>query len=164
MISPVRNTYASPGGRRSQLRFFLGLVVVCTCCQARPTLAQQVEVQDPAADEAAIADVQVRPVVDLGRFQLRDLRPVSNVTAKLTFTMYLALPHSIDENTVAELERWQHRLRDQVIISVRKTETKDFLEPDLSLLRRNIVLRINRLLKVALVEEVLLTEFTFTTN
>ncbi|MCG8450940.1 MAG: hypothetical protein MI725_15340 [Pirellulales bacterium] len=115
-------------------------------------------------DTQTVEKEQVRPTLTIGRFEIKDNRPRANVTAKVTFTLHLALASSTDVKTVRQLENWKHRLRDQVITAMRKTAIKDFLEPDLHLLSRNILLRINRLLKVPMVEEILITEFAFTTH
>ena len=150
-----------------QFALVLLAYVVLGC--GNPTFGQLAEENTPTSEEENIEEKNleidaVRPSLELGRFDLRELRFRSNVTAKILFSLHLALPHEAEDKTLEKLKRWQHRLRDQVIIALRKTEIKDLLEPDLSILRRNIMLRINRLLKVSLVEEVLITEFAFTTH
>jgi hypothetical protein len=62
---------------------------------------------------------------------------------------------------VQQLEHWKHRLRDQVIIAVRTAQDIDFQEPDLVRLRRIILFRMRRLLKADVVQDILLSEFTF---
>lgn len=114
--------------------------------------------------EAEEAEVPVKRTLDLGRFKMRENRPTSNVTAKVTFEVQLSLSETVDEELYLLLEKWKHRLRDQVLTAARKTETKDFVEPTLYMFRRNIMLRINRMLRMKLVDEVLLTEYAFTTH
>ena len=149
---------------RLALRPALLLLACWVCAPIHSTHAQEVVAPDSEDAEEAVEADKIRPVLELGKFNLRDLRSASNVTAKILFSLHLALPQEADEKTIRQLQLWRHRLRDQVIIAVRKTEIKDLLEPDLGLLRRNIMLRINRLLKTSLVEEVLVTEFTFATQ
>ena len=125
------------------------------------------EVTDSTADTAATATKEgesVRPTLELGSFKIHDLRPTRNETAKVTFTIHLAFANRLTQRQVAQLQSWNHRFRDQVIIGVRITQTKDFQEPDLRHLRRNILIRVNRLLKAKLVEEVLITEYLFRTQ
>ena len=158
-----------PAASQVPFRHTVVLLAVWFGGQNSPAYGQQVESIAPAStqeesEDNSAAKNGVRPSFDLGIFNLRELRFRSNVTAKIVFSLHLALPLAADEKTAARLESWRHRLRDQVIIAVRKSEIRDFLEPNLSTLRRNIMLRINRLLKKSLVEEVLLTEFTFTTH
>jgi len=131
---------------------------------ANPTFAQKSgepasETADPIAEEES-----VRPTLDLGKFKIHDLRPTRNETTKVTFAMHLVLSPQLSEQQVTQLERWQHRLRDQVIIAVRTLAVKEFQEPDLRRLRRKILIRVNRLFKAKLAEEVLLTEYLFRTN
>ncbi len=127
--------------------------------------AQQVNKNQAAAVEKEADEAeQARVTVDLGRFQIKDLRPTRNETTKVTFAMHLALASTVDQQTVEQIEFWKHRLRDQVIVALRVAETSDFLEPSLGRFRRSVLLRMNRVLKATLVSEVLLTEFTFTLN
>ncbi len=124
------------------------------------TVAQQEKAPETITEEIE----KLRPTLDLGRFQVKDFRPTRNETIKLGFYMHLALKESTSEHTVEQLEYWKHRLRNQVLISFRLAERKDFLEADLHRFRRIVQTRINRVLKAQLVDDVLLTEFTFTTN
>ncbi len=140
------------------------VLVGCWTWWAGFASAQAAAEVEPAELEQSDSSAPIRPMVDLGRFELRDLRPLSNVTVKLNFSLYLALVPQTDDQTAERLEKWQHRLRDQVLTATRKTEVKAFSEPDLRRLRRNILLRINRLLQRSLVEEVLVAEFSFTTH
>jgi|GEM_PF-1546138 len=120
---------------------------------------------DQAAIEEADAKEKVaRPTIDLGFFRIKDLRPTRNETAKLTFKMHLALADSLSAKQVEQLEKWKHRLRDQVIIAIRTLEIKDFQEADLSRLRRKVLIRANRLFRAKLAEETLFTEYLFRTH
>ena len=140
------------------------LVAVLSFVQSCPASAQQVNEKEPATEEALAESKQIRQTIDLGSFQIRELRPTKNETAKVSFTMHLALAPSVDKRTAKQLVHWRHRLRNQVIIAIRVADTKDFLEPGLNHFRRTILLRVNRLLQAALVTEAWLTEFTYTTN
>ena len=102
--------------------------------------------------------------IDLGDFRLNELRPASNEVAKLTFKMHLVVSPSMTKKQTRQLEKWQHRLRDQVHIAIRTMEIKDFQEPSLNLLRRKILLRVNRLFQAKVIDEVLLTEYLFRTH
>ncbi len=103
----------------------------------------------------------LRPTVDLGKFQIRELHPAQGETTRVTLTLRLALPQQTSESTLKILQHWHHRLRDQTIIAIRVANTSDFAEPGLKRLRRLILLRVNRLFKQALVEEIFFTEFAF---
>ncbi len=146
------------------VRSLLGAVIFSFLPLANPTHAQDPGEADPAAAELADEKETRRPTLALGKFKIKDLRPTRNETAKLTFTLHLAFSKSVTEDQVAQLEHWKHRLRDQVITAIRITEMKDFQEPDLSRFRRKILIRVNRLLKAKLAEEVFVTEYLFRTH
>ncbi len=139
-------------------------IIVGGMAETCPVYAQEVVAEDSAASEQEAEAEKVRPTIDLGIFNVKDFRPSQNETLKLSFTIHLALQNSVNESTVKQLERWQHRLRDQVIVAIRLSETIDFLEPNLNKFRRRISLRVNRVLKGLLVSEAMLTEFTFSTS
>ncbi|NOZ39492.1 MAG: hypothetical protein GXP24_04615 [Planctomycetes bacterium] len=145
-------------------RALLGAMIFAATPLANLTHAQ-------APGEAVLADAdsdveneKVRPTLDLGKFKINDLRPTRNETAKVTFSLHLAFSQNLSEAQVTQLERWKHRLRDQVITAIRITPTKDFQEPNLGHLRRKILVRVNRLFQAKIAEEVLLTEYLFRTH
>lgn len=144
--------------------------VALACSFALDTSFAQQTTPNVATDEEATAEgdtdepKKMRPTVDLGKFQINDLRPTRNVTAKLTFSMHLAFSKELTKKQVEQLEGWKHRLRDQVITAVRISYVKDFQEPDLGRLRRNMLVRVNRIFQANLAEEVLLSEYLFRTH
>ncbi len=146
----------------------LALFTFTTLLSVNSTSAQVAGDPAPPAEEATQAapkkSAARRSTLDLGDFKINDLRPTRNETAKLTFSLHLALKKDLTRKQVAQLERWKHRLRDQVITSVRIAATKDFQEPDLSRLRRTVLSRVNRLFPSKYADEVLLTEYLFRTH
>lgn len=100
-------------------------------------------------------------VFSLGNFYIRQLKPTRNETISVYFALYLVLPDGSSLAAEKQLEKWTHRLRDQVLTSVRLAETKDFTEPKLERLRRLILLRINRILKSMQIEDMYITQFEF---
>lgn len=132
--------------------------------------ANPAQAQDPGQTDSADAEVSeaekepLRQILDLGSFRIKDHRPTRNETAKVTFKMHLAFTSELTEKQVEQLQSWKHRLRNQVIITIRTLDLKEFQEPDLASLRRKVLIRINRLFKAKLAEEVLLTQYLFRTN
>jgi|GEM_PF-6878088 len=124
------------------------------------------EASEPASQvqpeqQSAKADL-ARRIHEVGNFQLRQLRPTRDETIHVRFELYLQLPEDGPEPALENrLDRWNERLRDQVITAVRNTETKDFTEPSLRRLQKMILLRINRLLKFTRIEQVYLTQYEF---
>ena len=148
--------------QRTQLtRWLFFVVLAINVASATPIQAQTAGETDAAEAESKTEEVVRTPTLDLGSFKINDLRPTRNETARLTFKLHVAFSEELTEKQVARLENWKHRLRDQVITAVRISEIKDFQEPDLGKLRRRILIRVNRLLKIKLAEEVLVTKYLF---
>ncbi len=156
----LRNEKLASRGVLAHGRQSFALIFTAMILAGVPAHAQEAPENKPADENLE----EARATIDLGTFQVKDLRPTRNETIKVSFAIHLALHPSVGKSTVKQLERWQHRLRDQVLVVIRLSETKDFLEPNLAKFRRCISLRINRTLKAVLVSEALLTEFTFTLN
>lgn len=120
-----------------------------------------------AAQAASQEDSKDKPrqlTFELGKFEIREIRPTRNETTNVNFTAFFEMDPSVSTKDVQQLAHWKHRLRDQVIIAVRTAEEIDFQEPDLVRLRRIILFRVRRLLNADVVQDILLTEFTFKTE
>jgi flagellar basal body-associated protein FliL len=136
------------------------LLLLTACCSAwlgSPALAQQAE---QPTKPAAAAQPQ-RFTYDLGRFELREIRPTRNETTKIIFQAYFVMSPNVSEQDMEKLAHWKHRFRDQVIVAVRTAQTKDFQEPQLKKIRRIILFRVGRMMRESAVEDILFTEFTF---
>jgi len=145
-------------------RTLLGAVLFATTLFANSALAQEASEADSAETKSASEKETLRPTLDLGQFKIKDLRPTRNVTAKVTFSLHLAFSNSLTKAETTELERWKHRLRDQIITAIRITPVKDFQAPDLDRFRHTILIRVNRLFQAKLAEKVFLTEYLFRTH
>ncbi len=145
------------------VRILLVAAILSTAL-ANPTRAQEPSEGDSASTDATVEEEALNPTLDLGEFKINDLRPTRNMTAKLTFKLHLAFSKSLTETQVEQLERWKHRLRDQVIVATRITQAKEFQEPDLSRFQKTILVRVNRLFQSKIAEDVLLTEYLFRTH
>ena len=146
---------------RARLTAFFRTILLTLLFAVTPASAQDATKADPAAGEDTAEEEVRTPTLELGSFKINDLRPTRNETARLTFTLHLAFSKDLTEKQVEQFEKWKHRLRDQVITAVRVSEMKDFQEPNLGRLRRRILIRVNRLLKRKLAEEVLVTKYLF---
>ncbi len=163
-LEKVRRTNLTRHGRRTGMWTIAILLALQGYVLPSPVAAESGNNADAAVSDDSAKAEQARPIFDLGRFQIQEMRPTRNETAKITFAMHLALSPTIGQPVVSQLEHWRHRLRDQVIIAVRVADTKDFSEPGLDRLRRMILLRVNRLFKALLVEDIFFAEFTFSTQ
>lgn len=155
---------------REMLRTVCVLITLAWSSSSATAYAQ--EANSGAVDAGAVTEggetvdeeEKIRPTIDLGKFKIKDLRPTRNETAKLTFSMHLAFSKELSEKQIELLEGWKHRMRDQVITAIRIAYIKDFQEPDLKRLRRLILIRVNRLFKQHLAEDVLFGEYLFRTH
>lgn len=138
--------------------------VIFSAALANTSCAQEPSEGDTTTTDTTAEKEASHPILDLGKFKINDLRPTRNMTAKLTFKLHLAFSKSLTKTQVEKLERWKHRLRDQVIVAIRITEAKEFQEPDLSRFQKKILIRVNRLFQSKIAEEVLLTEYLFRTH
>ncbi len=137
-------------------------VFAASVCAAA-LLNGQASAEKVAEDKGGALEAEPqRDVFELGRFNIKDLRPARNETVELNFVLHLALKPETPDAILTGLEGWKHRLRDQVITAARVAETKDFSSPNLYRLRRLMILRANRLLGEDVIDELLLTEFVFT--
>ena len=152
------------------MRIFLTAILIATAFHTQTAQSQaQPKPQTPGEPASAGGpptpeQESIRPTLDLGNFKINDLRPTRNETAKLTFKLHLVFSEKLSKAQATQLESWKHRLRDQVITAIRITPTKDFQQPDLSHMRRKILIRVNRLFHAKLAEEVLMTEYLFRTH
>jgi flagellar basal body-associated protein FliL len=144
--------------------FMLQACVALLLAHPSCAFAQQANDPDAAVSEEVVEAKKIRPIIDLGDFHVKDLRPSRNETLEVTFAMKIAFSPSVNKATVEALEKWKHRLRDQVIVAIRTAARTDFLEPGLNRFRRIVHLRVQRLLDARIVSDVLLTEFIFATN
>lgn len=148
-------------------RLCLGVLWLAGFLLTSSACAQEADAQSAqqdGVDQEMAEEKKARPTLDLGKFVINDLRPTRNETAKVTFSMHLAFSENLTEKQVRQLESWKHRLRDQVITATRISYLTDFQEPDLSRFRRKILIRVNRMFKAKLADDVLMTEYLFRQN
>ncbi len=147
--------------RQRTIRTLLVLTACCGAWLCQPAQAQQNKQSTQETPSEDVEAEQVRLTYDLGRFEIREVRPTRNETTKIDFEAYFAMSPEVSKQDFEKLKHWKHRFRDQVIIAVRTAQTKDFHEPQLLRLRRIILFRVGRMMREALVEDVLFSEFTF---
>ena len=162
---------SSLGGIRSRnpaQRAISGLLVSAAWwCAAVPCLPAHAEGNKAAAQAVPEKSTKAEPerlTFNLGRFEIREVRTAREETTKISFVAYFAMSPDVSKEDLLTFEHRKHRLRDQVIIAVRAAQNLDFQEPELQRLRRLILFRVRRLLKEDVVQDILLSEFTFATE
>jgi hypothetical protein len=97
----------------------------------------------------------------VGRFDIRDHRPVEGVKLRLGFTLYVEAEESKAAALKSRVKSYEHRLRQEVITVVRTTDPADFQEPELERFRRRLVMRLRRTMPELGIVRVLLGEFEY---
>ena len=118
---------------------------------------------NPIMNELAAMDAEVKnqTEVDLGEFAVTAFQPLSNTTMRIDFHLY----GTISKDDVADFEAaWQesqHRLRDQVIVTLRSSELGDLTDAGLGLIKRRILEKTNRTLGKPYLRSIIFSEFSF---
>ncbi len=157
------------------LAFVLGIVVVeClvaylvipsptqTAAMAGVVPSQEVELDPllPAEKEGeGVAEEQVE--VDLGEFDVVSFQPASNTTLRIDFHLYGTIHPDDQEKFDLAWGENTHRVRDQVIVTVRGCELTELTDAGLGLIKRKILEKINRTLGKPLLQSIIFSEFSF---
>jgi hypothetical protein len=120
--------------------------------------------EEPEETEEETEGIEVTLKLNLGTIELQNLEPTQGRTAHMSFDLHLRFDPKTDPKFLRELEGWQHRLREQAIVAVRATDIFDFLDPELKRFRKQILYRINRMLKEPVVIDALFANFTFSSQ
>ena len=137
-------------------RFFaLLLAMLFTLC------APSVAIAEEAVEETEAEPAPAPSAIDLGFYSLRDVRSAEDEKFRLNF----ALQARVEPDKLYEMEQFQkkseHRIREQVLIAVRLSESKDFQEPKLMRLKRRIMMRLKRVLPNLEIQELYISEFGY---
>jgi hypothetical protein len=111
--------------------------------------------------EEASGPVTGEREMDLGQFTLTSFQPASGTTLLVDFHLYVIVRAESAGKFKALYERNQHRIRDQVIVTVRSAEMEDLTDPGLGLIKRRILEKVNSGLGKRLAQEVIFSDFTF---
>lgn len=141
-----------------------GLLCGVSCLSASDTHASAPPAAETGQEKQETEGLEVSLKLDLGTIQLMNVEPTQGRTAHMSFDLHLTFDPKTDPQVLQELDHWQHRLREQVIVAVRATEIHDFLDPELKRFRKQILYRVNRMLKAPIVTDALFANFTFSSQ
>ncbi len=118
---------------------------------------------NPIMDELAAMDAEVKnqTEVDLGEFAVTAFQPLSNTTMRIDFHLYGTISKDDVEDFEAAWQESQHRLRDQVIVTLRSSELGDLTDAGLGLIKRRILEKTNRTLGKPYLRSVIFSDFSF---
>jgi flagellar FliL protein len=161
---------------RLYLLLFVGAIIAVECLVAYlyiPTPAQTaamaavVSSTDPengsSADfeEQATAGLEDQLEVDLGQFHVIAFQPVSNTTLRIDFHLFATINRDEETDFNQAWDENMHRIRDQVIMTVRGCELSELTDAGLGLIKRKILEKSNRTLGKPLLQAVVFSEFSF---
>lgn len=120
-------------------------------------IKEQADQNDPAVDQGD----QGMSEKDLGQFGVTAYQPSSNTTLRIDFHLYATIPNAEEAQFNEVYASSQHRIREQVIITIRNSEIADLTDPGLGLIKRKILEKTNRLLGKQYLQNVVFSDFSF---
>lgn len=97
--------------------------------------------------------------IDLGEFSLTAFQPASNTTLLIDFHLYGTIQGEEEHGFGEHYEANKHRIRDQVITTIRSAELADLTDPGLGLIKRQILEKTNRALGKPLLHGIVFSDF-----
>ena len=170
--SATEGSNSSLAGRLKLLLFAVGIVVV-ECVVAYlyiPTASGDSGVAkaqgDKAESEFGLAEgdkakQEEQVEVDLGEYTVTSFQPISNTTLRIDFHLFGTIASKDIDAFNTAMEGNIHRLRDQVIVTVRSSELTDLTDAGLGLIKRKILEKVNRTLGRPFLEMVVFSDFSF---
>ena len=116
---------------------------------------------DPVEQLSEDADAEPTVEVDLEDYSVTAYQPLSNTTLRIDFHLYGTVPQSKKSEFEAMFEESKHRIREQVIVTIRSSEITDLTDAGLGLIKRKLHDKINRTLGKTVVKSVIVSDFSF---
>jgi flagellar FliL protein len=99
--------------------------------------------------------------VELGKFNVIVHKPADNLTMRVNFHLIGTVPEKEHKEFEELYTKCEHRLRDQIIFEVRKSDVAELSDPGLALLKRKILAKSNELLGKSMLRTVVFSDFAF---
>ncbi len=113
---------------------------------------------DKGGSESTAGDIVE---VDLEKFTLTAHQPTSSTTMRIEFHLYGMVAAKDQEEFERLTKLNQHRMREQVLVIVRRAEASDLADPGLGLIKRQILEKTNALLGKPLLQAVVVSDFSY---
>lgn len=99
--------------------------------------------------------------IDLGYFDLTAYQGDASTTLRIQFQLY-GIVNEIDEDEFLDIiEENQHRLRDQILATMRSVNVGDLNDAGLGLIKRRILEKSNKAIGKPLLQAVVFSDFSF---
>lgn len=112
-------------------------------------------------EEEASGDRGHAREVDLGEFSLTVFQPSTSTTLLVDFHLFGTIRQEEEAEFTEMFEKNKHRIRDQIIVTIRSAELQDLADPGLGLIKRQILAKSNAILGKLLLRAVIFSDFTF---
>lgn len=99
--------------------------------------------------------------VKLGSYHVVTFNTETGTSLNIDFELYGTVLAKEEEDFSHRFEANKVRIREQVLVTVRGSEISDLSDPDLGLLKRKILEKVNRTLGKPLVSEAIFSKFSF---
>lgn len=99
--------------------------------------------------------------VELGKFNIIVHKPAENLTMRVNFHLIGTVPEKEHKEFEELYAKCEHRLRDQIIFEVRKSDVAELSDPGLALLKRKILAKSNELLGKSMLHTIVFSDFAF---
>lgn len=147
------------------------LVAYLLIPSAADTTAMAIALEDPKQRPTAedvpelpleqVAGLENGVEFDLGEFMITLAQPDKNRTLHIDFHLYGTVPADEQHEMEARYTKFQQRIVEQVEIIVRSADEADLTDPGLSLIKRKILDKTNRILGKQYFQDVHLNKYSF---
>lgn len=147
------------------MEFLLLSMSAVLLCSATGCGGGRAEADTPPSEKerAAAEALANEPVgVPLGDFLVRDFHPTEGVRSAVSFELYAQVRQADAERFESLLAGRKHKIRSQVITATRVVPLIELDDPDLVTMRRRILTRLRRTLPELPVDDIVITEFSYT--
>ncbi len=116
----------------------------------------------PEMDLEEEADEELKKKeVELGDFEVSSYQPLSNTTIRISVQLFGLVEAEDVDSVQTILDEREARVREQVNIILRGAEITDLTDPGLGLIKRKILEKTNRVLGKPLLQQIVLSDFSF---
>ncbi|MEX0587001.1 MAG: flagellar basal body-associated FliL family protein [Pirellulales bacterium] len=99
--------------------------------------------------------------VPLGEFNVTSFQPQANSTLRISFQLYATTSLDDEYELKKMLEENKHRVREQILIIARSATIEDLTDPMLTLIKRKVSEKVNRLIGKPLVRGAVFSDFSY---
>jgi hypothetical protein len=111
--------------------------------------------------EASTGDGANGVEILLGEFNVTSFQPQANSTLRISFQLYATTSLEDEYELKKLLEANKHRVREQVLIIARSATIEDLADPMLTLIKRKVSEKVNRLIGKPLVRGAVFSDFSY---